>query len=117
MNDLEVEDRLALRFFRRAPRRIALDCHQWVVGRQAEFGRELVEIGEVRQVVDLGKDDGDAGTVETSVAERLQVVEGDHVGGRHAPGTDRICAIAPKVVQARDAGHDGGDFGWQERGV
>ena len=68
VNDLEVEDRLALRLLGRPPRRVALDRHQGVIGRQAELGRELVEVAQVRQVVDLRKDDRDARSVETRVS-------------------------------------------------
>jgi len=75
VDDLEVENCLALRLHRAAPVGVSLDGHERPERRQVVLGGEEVEVLEVRKVVDLRQDDGLAAAVEAAVSERLQVVE------------------------------------------
>src|SRR5258708_26458476 len=68
MDDLEVEHRLALRFRRGSPARVALDAEHRIEWRKAELGSELVEVIEIRQVIDLREHDRLAASIKPGVA-------------------------------------------------
>ncbi len=65
VEELEVEHSLTLGFFRCAPVGVPFDREQGRKRRQPELGRELLEVGEVGEVVNLGEEDGLSGAVET----------------------------------------------------
>ena len=113
VDDLEVQHRLALRLLGRAPVRVALDGEHGPERWKSELGSELVEIAEVRKVVDLGQHDGLPAAVEACVPQRLDVVVADDVGRDQAAGPDRVSVRTPVVVEAAHVADDRGEGGWK----
>src|SRR5260370_34664535 len=109
MKDLQVQDRLAQRFLGCAPAWVAFDREEGVERLKPELGRELVQVVQVRKVVDLRQNDRLARPVEARIPQRLEVGEREEVRRREAPATHREAAPAPVVGQAADAA-DGGEL-------
>ena len=108
MDDLEVEDGLALRLFWSTPACISLHGEHRVEGGKAELGSELVEVAEVLQVVDLGQEDRLSAAVEARIAKRFEVVVREDVGWHQASRPHRVAARPAVVVKAADVGGHSG---------
>ncbi len=107
VEDLEVQHRLALRFLGRPPVGVAFDGDVGVEGREPELGRELVEVVEVRQVVDLGQQDGLAASIEPGISQWLQVVKGEDVRRRESAVANGQDVRPSIVVEAAHAARSG----------
>ena len=115
VDDLEVEHGFALGLLRRAPAWVTLHGQHRRERRKAVLGREFLEVAEVREVVDLGQHDGLPRAVEAGVAQRLDVVVAQDVGGDQAARPHGVSACPSVVVETAHIGDDCGESGRKAR--